>query len=527
MKKETNKNLEQDLSTKISWSKDEVKAVLAHQKLHSILQDEINCFPLGYYYLSYLAKRSAQIHSLKTERISESQSICYYPKRIKYYLKQSLSKKDEDELDVLFISRDRFLEIRTIDGIIKSDYLFYSIIHYLRKHYPHIKVGLLSIIDPPDDLNVKVYNVFRYITLTTLLKSILFAIKRRVQWIYYKSKIFKKVAEGNYANVSTASLSNSFFHFDRLFGCSIEDNCYHNAFNKVKPKVIISNDDIMQYKPNFDYENLRFIALQSAGPPHEYYGRYYGRLLMSEFGSDKIKLDYFLCAGVYPKTLKESSKTAKKVVITGQPRYDVLYHADKLYDRAKIMRDLGLNPDKKMLFWTTATHGASLAENIKNIKTVYNAMASLKDVLLVIKLHPEEDQKALLYKADKSFEPLIVGGEEDTYPLLFACDLMMTKSSTTATEAVALNKPVISLNLSGEPDMVRYVAERVALGVYKEEDLKPAIERLLKDDSELAKNREKYIEKYLYKIDGKSTERAVNLILKVLKEREGDFKEVL
>ena len=48
---------------------------------------------------------------------------------------------------------------------------------------------------------------------------------------------------------------------------------------------------------------------------------------------------------------------------------------------------------------------------------------------------------------------------------------MLTKDSTTAMEAIALNKPVIVLNLGGEPDVVDYVEHCVALGVYKEEDL--------------------------------------------------------
>jgi len=106
----------------------------------------------------------------------------------------------------------------------------------------------------------------------------------------------------------------------------------------------------------------------------------------------------------------------------------------------------------------------------------------------------------------------------DTYEQLFVCDLMTTQASTTAMEAVALKKPVVILNLSGEPDIVEYVKEGVALGVYKEEDLEPAIVGLLKDDSELARNREKYIEKYLYKIDGKATERVVGVIEGMIKE---------
>ena len=127
--------------------------------------------------------------------------------------------------------------------------------------------------------------------------------------------------------------------------------------------------------------------------------------------------------------------------------------------------------------------------------------------------------KGYLNKYNLEMNAVITPKSSDTYEQLFVCDLMITRHSTTAVEAVALNKSVIILNLSGEPDPVEYVKEGVALGVYKEADLKPAIEKLLKDDSELAKNRKSYIEKHLYKIDGKATERAVNLIEEMIKER--------
>ena len=207
------------------------------------------------------------------------------------------------------------------------------------------------------------------------------------------------------------------------------------------------------------------------------------------------------------------------VVVTGSSRYDILNHADKIYDKNKIFEDLGLDTDKKMIVWTTQTHGLPLEENVQNISAVYSSINSLEDIQLVIKLHPGEDQRAVLYKKNKSIKPVIVDGKVDTYALLYACDLMITRHSTTATEAVILNKPVIALNLSGEPDPVEYVKEGVALGVYNEKDLKPAILKLLKDDTDLAENREKYIEKYLYKIDGKATERVISLIEEMISER--------
>ena len=292
---------------------------------------------------------------------------------------------------------------------------------------------------------------------------------------------------------------------------------YFDAINTFNPKIIVSNDDIIQLKPKSKNPNLKFVTLQSAtvSPINETYRKYFIR----EFGSDSVKSDIFICAGEYFKELKEYSNVAKNVVVMGQPRYDILTRADEIYDKSKIISDLGLNPAKKIVLWCTQTHGLSLDENVSSISAVYSTMASIKgDTQLVIKLHPGEDQNAPLYQGNSQYEPVILGKDVDTYALLSACDLMITKNSTTAMEAIILNKPVIILNLSGEPDRVNYVHEGVALGVYDPADLSSTIEKLLDNGSILYDKREKFIEKYLYKVDGKATERVVNLITSLLDE---------
>ena len=232
--------------------------------------------------------------------------------------------------------------------------------------------------------------------------------------------------------------------------------------------------------------------------------------------------------GSYYKELltKMSVYPEDSVVVTGQSRYDFLYHADSIYSKNAFFKKYKINPEHKVILWTTQCHGISGEENVKNFKAVFRTIQNLKDVTLVIKQHPNEGKrytkiiKDYLNKYNLEMNTVITPKSSDTYGQLFVCDLMITRHSTTAMEAIALNKPVIILNLSGEPDHVEYVKEGVALGVYREEDLKQAIEKLLKDDSELAKKREKYIEKYLYKIDGKATERVVGLITQMIEERK-------
>ena len=251
-----------------------------------------------------------------------------------------------------------------------------------------------------------------------------------------------------------------------------------------------------------------------------------------------VKLSYCLIPdktavyGNYQKDLltKVSTYPANSVVVTGQPRYDILCHIDKIYSKEKFLSKYNINPAHKVILWTTQCHGLNDEENAKNFKAVFRTMQNLKDVTLVIKQHPNEGKRYTKmikdYLNKYGIDVVIPPASSDTYEQLFACDLMITRHSTTAMEAMALNKPVIILNLSGEPDSVEYVKEGVALGVYKGEDLKATIEKLLKDDSELAKSRKKYIENYLYKIDGKATERVVKLIEGMINEsRKNENKD--
>lgn len=228
--------------------------------------------------------------------------------------------------------------------------------------------------------------------------------------------------------------------------------------------------------------------------------------------------------GTYHKDLliNQSAYPKNSVIVTGQPRYDILHFANDIYDKNSIFNHFNIDPNKKLIVWITQTHGLSLNENIKNISALYAAVKPLQNVQLLIKLHPGEDQKAPLYRKNTIVQPIIVDGKADTYALLYACDLMITRHSTTAMEAVVLNKPVIILNLSGEPDPVDYVEDGVAIGVYDESNLRTTMVELLMDDSVLVNKRNDYIKKHLYKIDGKATERIVKLVEKMIDYGKND-----
>ena len=267
---------------------------------------------------------------------------------------------------------------------------------------------------------------------------------------------------------------------------------YH--FGYIQAKDEIAHDDSVTYCPISDKTAV--------------YGHYQKELLTT--------------MSIYPED---------SIVITGSPRYDILGHAGKMYNKEKFFKNYKIYPNHKIILWATTFGVRGDNENIKDFKALFETIQNIENITLVITPHPRDGQRHIKrikdYLNNYQISAVVAPSNSDTYEQLFVCDLLITMGSTVGMEAVALNKPVIVLDLNYNSDTIGYVKEGVALGVYKAEDLKPTIEKLLKDDSGLAKNRKKYTEKYLYKIDGKATERVVNVIEEMIKESRSDKNEKL
>jgi len=500
------------------------KKIFSNACMFGILKKKITCMELWYHCMNQIILMEGSHFLERTSTNPRFKYSVYNILAFFHVIKPSfkswfhiLHKRDvTPPIKVLFISRDRFIKIRKPTGEITSDYLFNSIIEDLSEKHPNINIGLICTAPPPKNINIAAYNLYAYIQPFDFVKSFIFALKISVLWAKCQKQLLEK---HNFKHNSQNLLylrTNRFFSFRMLFIRSLVDHTYYRMFNLFTPDIIISNDDSMQIKPKLR-KKFYFITLQSAqmSPINELYTK----LFLSEFGDDSCKSDYFLCSGKYFEQLKKFSNISKNVMVIGQPRYDILCQLETRYSKKRIIEDLGLDPHKKIVLWTTQTHGLSYIENIKNIEAVYNAMSSLKgEAQLIIKLHPSEDQDAVLY-SKKRYNPLILSKNVDTYRLIFCCDVLITKYSTTALEAIMLGKPVIVLNLSGEPDRENYVRENVALGVYTPETLINTIKKIFKDDdtvAQLKKCHKEYIEKYLYKNDGKSTERMLKLIESLL-----------
>ncbi|MDI9394651.1 MAG: CDP-glycerol glycerophosphotransferase family protein [Euryarchaeota archaeon] len=443
-------------------------------------------------------------------------SILY---NISFLLKHSLNNiiKSFNQLDILFISRTRVLTTNFAGRNIKGDYLFGNIINSLINEYSISNILLVSTDFGPtsDTDNYKTQSLFEYVTFYTLVKSFVKWTKIYCIWMLNKKEIQRHLSKTGCVHFSL--LFNHFFSFNALFSCILSDYCFENILYSFAPKVIVANDDVMRLKPNASL-NTKFIIMQSAliSPIREQFIR----MFINIFSLFKYKVDSFLVVGEKFYKAKMIAEDSKKLIITGQPRYDVLFSMNKIYNKQLFIKKYNIDPSHKLVLWTTQCHGMSIDENKRNLETVFDNCKLLNNITLIIKQHPDENliYTKIIYEYINKYNINVFFPQRDfdIYELLFTCDLLITKNSTTAMEFIALGKPVIVLNLSEEPDIIDYVDEGVAVGVYDKLSFKIAVEQLLKDDTRLAKNRESYIRNNIYKIDGKATKRVTQIILGML-----------
>ena len=198
------------------------------------------------------------------------------------------------------------------------------------------------------------------------------------------------------------------------------------------------------------------------------------------------------------------------IVITGNHRDDVIFQKRS---KEQICNSIGLNKEKKILLWTFTMFYNPPDENRNYINTMSNAVKKL-DVQLVISLHPSSTKESEQQLRSMCFSEIIIVHKTDINDLIYICDALITKKSTTAITAMVMGKPVIIMNFSGQPDMQPYVSGGLAAGVYHEKDLIPAIETVLsgQQDTEIKKKRDELLNNLVYIQDGKATNRIVDAI---------------
>ena len=213
----------------------------------------------------------------------------------------------------------------------------------------------------------------------------------------------------------------------------------------------------------------------------------------------------------------ESGVEPDRIVVTGAANFDLLFNRDKEKDKQALLAS-NIDPNKTIILF--ATQHIAFSETERMLIGVVNAVSKMNDVQLIVKVHPREDMTNYKAVAEEFHEiGLHVVKDIDLYALINNCELLITKYSTTALEAIILDKPVVTINLSDEPTTVPYAEEGAALGVYRHEDIEQAILKVLYDEEtrdKLTAGRYKFVRRWAGEPDGKAAPRIVTLMKEMI-----------
>ncbi len=204
--------------------------------------------------------------------------------------------------------------------------------------------------------------------------------------------------------------------------------------------------------------------------------------------------------------------------ITGMPRFDSLVSAE--FHREEILKKYHLDPEEKYIFLVTQHHDHpwewSQEETKELLEAIFRAEKKFaekgKKIRFLVKTHPRANVQFSKKIASDMGSAARIFADRDCklQELLFISDVVVTAFSTAGLEAILMDKPLVTVNLSKEKELIPYQKKGGSLGVFKEEELVPTLERALA--GEKGSDPQGFITYLVYKQDGKASERIAELV---------------
>ena len=200
----------------------------------------------------------------------------------------------------------------------------------------------------------------------------------------------------------------------------------------------------------------------------------------------------------------------------GQPRFDQLMNNFTNEEKSSFLEAFELNPDKKSALIASQTF--KIAGNKDAFfEVILNTLKNIDDLQIMIKPHPVEPASYIKNLAHRlGVKVTVLPSNFDITQAIKACDFLITSYSTVAIEAMVASKPVVTVNLTGMPDVIPYARAGASLGVVSSDELLSTVIKIIEDPTFVHRqtaSAKKYIDQELSHCDGKVTERFVELVL--------------
>lgn len=184
---------------------------------------------------------------------------------------------------------------------------------------------------------------------------------------------------------------------------------------------------------------------------------------------------------------------AERIVVTGSPSF--IRYDNRPQDIKEVRAGLGVDDTEKIIVFTTQNTGAGglpTAAEIRNgVQQAALALGKRSDARLFVQVTHSQPIREVQQLVDEvGAHQTIVGRYPNTQALIAASSGLITFFSTTAIEALFMEKPILLITLEGEQDFFPFVSMKAAYGAERPEEIEPAVNRLLDKPEALAEGRD-------------------------------------
>jgi hypothetical protein len=424
--------------------------------------------------------------------------------------------------------------------------------------------GFRVIILASDSIDRKLFEPFSH---NELIIEPLFESKIRFMRFFeemFKGAIFNKEVRVRYKYRGSGKLApNKFFYILRLilltplniipyfkkFICSVDffvnpQKEHDYLFEKYKPDFVFTTAVAYLSDVGVIKSARRFMVPCAINPKS--WDNITGKLF-------PIKADYLFVWSEYmkEKALLLQGYSSDKIIITGVPQFDFYQNESLRMSREEFCNFFGLDPKKKIILYASSG-GGDLCDEMQFISFINSLIekGTIKESMILVRPHlsykndldryaPCEKYKLCVLdrtaKQNLSLKDLWDVSDGHVRILsnsLFHADVCINIASTFTLDAIASGKQVININYDRNQDVdINYSVKRLHfLGYIKsvtscdatwmarsDEDLTDALIGVLEHGYK--KNYNEFIERFMYKNDGKSGQRIADEIIKIIESK--------
>ncbi len=215
----------------------------------------------------------------------------------------------------------------------------------------------------------------------------------------------------------------------------------------------------------------------------------------------------------------------ERITVTGNPKFDLLYQTKSKEPTLALIKQLGISNNQNIILLLTdylVESGIWTAkQRIQFVMAIITAVNKLPACKLVnensSRSRNESDYLEIIHNIP---QPPVICKTTPLPELLNVCKIAITLMSTAGLEAMAMDKPLVVVNLFN--NITPFGDASGALIVRKEADLLPVLQMLIRGSfsHELKKSADKYVYDQAYVQDGEAATRIADLIIRLSQCRQ-------